>query len=71
MLLLLPTPDFTFLTRLICLYNYVPILLAMKTFIVGFIKQTACDVKQFFKDCFFSSSSLTSEVTFMIVSSEV
>ena len=38
--------------RLICPYNYVPIHLAVKTFIVGFIKWIAYGVKPFCKDHF-------------------
>ena len=45
-----------------------PSLLEMNTFIVGFIKGIAYDVKQFCKDHFFSSS-LTSQVTFKIMCS--
>lgn len=47
-----------------------PILVAVKTFIVGFIKRIAGDVKQLCKDHFFPSS-LTSQVTFKTVCAEV
>lgn len=67
---LLSTPDFVFFTRLICPCDYVPILVAVKTFIVGFIKRIAGDVKQLCKDHFFPSS-LTSQVTFKTVCAEV
>lgn len=67
---LLSTPDFIFFTRLICPCDYVPILLAVKTFIVGFMKWIACNVKRFCKDQFFPSP-LTSQVTFKTVCAEV